>query len=533
MTIEYSWKHVLVEALVTSLIALFLLSYNIGSIPHGLFTDEAEIGVTAYNLIHGKDAGLINVFYYQHLEYVLGALPVYATVPFIKIFGLSEESLRFASVFYAAMTAGVLVLIGHFLKLKMPWIAALLFVVTPMFYHVARTNFGHTSALLACAIGYYFYLISKNKKGLPIQACIAGVFFGLALYGQASFVIGVPLLMVSLWGAQLITSISLKSFRLQQFVPVILSTGLCMIFLLPMLHQLAFNTELSKRFVEKGDQADKSIIRQVITQYPKYYNPQWWFTKGETGMTTTGILRHSVTGSGEVYFHTGVLLILGLICVAFMKSHMREAVLPMYLFLVLFPIPDALTTRPDAPAYVYSAFIVMLSLGIVILCGMDVLIQTLRYLFAYKDVLVRFGSRVLLVLIVVFVSSEMLQFAHNYRAYPATSSGYWGWQWGYKDIIGYYKEVADQYDQVYIHGNANAPLVFLDFYDPTHVCTQCVYGGYDKLDLTQKQLMSLTPDEHSNAVGAYPDVIFITKKTLTYPDGSIAFYIVQPHEKTD
>ncbi len=81
-------------------ILIILYFYKLGNIPSGLFCDEAVIGYRAYEIINNDTSGFINPFFYKHFHYVLGALPVYGTVFFVKLFGLNDHSVRLSSVFF-------------------------------------------------------------------------------------------------------------------------------------------------------------------------------------------------------------------------------------------------------------------------------------------------------------------------------------------------------------------------------------------------------------------------------------------------
>ena len=109
-----------------------------------------------------------------------------------------------------------------------------------------------------------------------------------------------------------------------------------------------------------------------------------------------------------------------------------------------------------------------------------------------------------------------------YTYYPKYSADFWGWQYGAGDIMGYFKENAKKYDELYMEGSFNAPAIFLKFYDPEKNCPNCAIGGIEKFNTAKKQLFAVSR-------GTLPSIgmKYTIKKTLQYPDGSNAFYIIE------
>ena len=69
--------------------------------PPGFFADEAEIGVQSWKLLHWQAGATGIPFFYHHLEYEhLGTLTLFATAPFVGLFGLTEHAVRGASAFW-------------------------------------------------------------------------------------------------------------------------------------------------------------------------------------------------------------------------------------------------------------------------------------------------------------------------------------------------------------------------------------------------------------------------------------------------
>jgi len=152
------------KSIVIFFFIIFFYLYKIGDIPNGLFADEAEIGYRSYQLIHGDSSFLVTPFFYHHFNYILGALPIYATSPFIAMFGLSEFSVRFSSATYSILTLIIIYLIFKKLKITYIWQSILLFSFTPIYFHISRINFGHMPSIFLLFLGYLLFLNLIEKK---------------------------------------------------------------------------------------------------------------------------------------------------------------------------------------------------------------------------------------------------------------------------------------------------------------------------------------------------------------------------------
>src|SRR3989338_3742702 len=99
-------------------IAAVLRFYKLGSVPPSLYWDEASLGYNAYSILktghdeHGKFLPITNFAAfgdYKPPGYI------YATVPSIAAFGLTEFTIRFPSAFFGVLT----VLLTYFLAKKL------------------------------------------------------------------------------------------------------------------------------------------------------------------------------------------------------------------------------------------------------------------------------------------------------------------------------------------------------------------------------------------------------------------------------
>lgn len=151
------------------LLAIFLRTLYLGDVPAGLHRDEAFLGYNAYSILKtGKDIN--GTFLPLHLESFLYSPAGYSyfSIPFIKIFGLSPFSVRFASAFFGILTVIVIYFLVKELLPKAKLVAiisAFLIAVSPWHINLSRTATENTIAVFFTILGalLYIFWIKRNK----------------------------------------------------------------------------------------------------------------------------------------------------------------------------------------------------------------------------------------------------------------------------------------------------------------------------------------------------------------------------------
>ena len=110
---------------------------------------------------------------------------------------------------------------------------------------------------------------------------------------------------------------------------------------------------------------------------------------------------------------------------------------------------------------------------------------------------------------------------YNFDRGPLTTSDYWGWQYGPRDIIKYFSENESNYDQLIMTGSFNGANIFFPFYAPNN-CQKCILGQEKDHNPDLKQLFALRPEEVSLDFS-----LIDLKKTLFYPNNTPAFIIFE------
>lgn len=516
---------------------------DLGRNPFGFFCDEALIGLRARRLLDGtgQDGGF-SVFY-DHFGTVAGALPVYATAPFVWLFGLNELSVRSASAFFMLATFAVVYRTFRLLHVAAPWLPVLVFALTPVVIHLSRVNFGHTPSLFLIALGYYLYLQGRTGRR-PWLSAIGGAAMGLSAYGYPGFYVATTVFIGILAASEL----AFVRLRLRHARHVLVVTGAALLCLAPIFHAAWTNPDFANRF-EAKDTAGYGLVSaeragSMVQNYAKYYGADFLFETGETGLPGAFIMRHSVVGAGLLSWMSLPLLLAGLLGFLLVRDTDRErkrAFAPFVLLAFLFPLPDLLTTRSSDAPYTFAVFTGVLLIPFVVAYGLDLLVSQgepqgstaparlrdsgrMRVSSLLAAIRTRIAS-VRTITTLVLIGAIFFLFG-TYARYPLVSSDYWGWQAGPREMIGYYLDHLDQYDTFYMEGMFNESAIFLDFYieDP-RIRQDAFIGGQDHLDTSQRQLFGVSRQTFENE---WNPGAWVIVHVVTYPNREIAFYLVRP-----
>ncbi len=525
----------------TALVAVAYLR-DLGRNPYGFFCDEALIGVQASQLLDGiRPEGTFSLFY-SHFGTTAGALPVYATAPFVWIFGLSEFSVRFASVFFMVATFAVLFLTFRHLELATPWLPVVIFALTPIVIHISRVNFGHAPSLFLLALGYLLYLQGRDARRIWLVIG-GGVAIGLSAYGYPGFYIATPVFL----GIVVLTELVFLRFRPRQAKALVALAGAALLCIVPIVYRGLTDPEFSKRFDDK-DQAGYGLVSSeraeaMIQNYPKYYSFEFLFERGDWGLPGSFIQRHSVEGAGLLSWTILPFLLLGLLAfVTLRHGHQKRAFAPFVVLAFLVPVPDLLTTAVSRPPYTFAMFTGALVLPFVAAYGLATLErdQASRIGTAADanpalpsesseraDPLWSVWMRVTSVRFItamIVVSAFFFVFS-TYSRYPLVSSGFWGWQAGPRAMIGYYLDHEAEYDGFSMEGTFNEPAIFLDFYiDDMSARDRASIGNTENLDPARRQLFGISRESFETELNAEEWTIL---ETVPYPNGEVGFYLIE------
>lgn len=483
----------------------------LGSNPLGFFCDEASIGYNAYSMLTtGRDEyGVFLPLFYRAFGEFKNPVELYSTIPSIAIFGLTQFATRLPSAIYGTLAILAIYFLSielfstHRYKKIIALFSALFLAISPWGIHMSRVSLEGLSAFVFfTTLGLALFIRSRRVElALPFGL----ISFALALYSYFPARLFIPLFL------SIILLIYSKSL-LKQWKFSLASGVLFFLICLPLLFHLlgegGTRWDQVSIFAHPAD--NQSPYTHVVKNYLSHFSLEFLFTKGDIDMPGQFITRHSVRGMGELYLFQLPLLILGMI---WLIRHRSKLGMVLCAWLLLYPLGSMFTTDQSVQAtrsiIGVIPFQIISALGIIpILVWLKKQKQYARFLF-------------------IFLSGAAVTFSFffflflYFIQYPTYSQDFWGWQYGAKDIVRYFVQNQNSYDEMYMEGAFNAPDIFFKFYAP-HDCQKCRLGVPDQyINSYTKQLYAVTPHYFSE----HPEIKLHIKKTIYYPNQTVAFVI--------
>ena len=498
-----------------AVIAFIIRLYNLSQIPTGFFADEASIGHNAYTLFSlGQDEyGNRFPLLFESFggTFFRPGVSIYIVTLFIKIFGLSEFSVRLASA-----TIGTLTIILIFLLVKTLYqkdmialFSAFSLAISPWHIHFSRIGQEFVYLVFFLTLGVYLFVASIKKRNTMLLLSSFFV-FGLSLYTYVPAYFLLPLFLLALC---MIYKDSLITNKRAMFFGILIFSAL----LLPLLLGILSGKTMSRFTQLRPTYETKShaeILTAMLRSYRDHFMPEFLFEKGDIGYRSHFITRFSVGGMGQLYWFQLPLLLVGFLS----ARKNKKALLILMLWLALYPLGSALVPFADGGGpFAMHSIIGVIPFQILSALGVYTLIA---YFNQFQSYIMKIGSIMILSIIVLLSFNSYLN--NYFIKYPLYSSNFWGWQYGPGEIIAYFKEQRGKYDDLYLASKFNAPEIFIKFYDPENICSgKCRVGDIDRFDPKRKQLFAIAAGSLSSAKLFTIDI----KKTIFYPNCYPAFYI--------
>ncbi len=503
-------------------LGLWVRVYRLGEVPVGFFCDEASRGVDAYWLLksgvdsHGETWPL---FFRALGEYTL-PLQIYSMIPWVALMGLTEVAVRMTSVVWGMMAIVGVYLVGkeseklivnnekrkdkgetkRFRMKNLGLWAALIMAIEPWAIHYSRMGIEYTSFLSWYIWGWWVtFKAVKDRRWLLIW----GVVWGISLYSYNGALIVVPIT-VCLLGTWLFV-VGLRRKELKWWLWGI---GLFLVFAYPAIDHLLFGGGLN-RWKQVGiteHATAKELVDRVVRQYGHQLSWSFFVGKGED----TFITRHFTGGLLPLLKIQMGFILLGLGLVVWkIKEYWWILV-----WLGVYPVVGALGDGgPFTSRSIIGAPLAALLTGI----GIAIVFWLVRRWGKWME----WGMRGF---VLVGLGWSFLGFWGFYmNEYSLKSADFWGWQYGPREIVSYFKSVSGQYDELVMSHEFNAPEIFFKFYDPERVCKGCMIGDVGRFDPSKKQLFALSSKQLEDVGKA--GLVMKVQKVINYPNGQVAFEI--------
>lgn len=499
------------------LIPLAIFTFRLDRNPPGFFIDESIYGYEAYHILNTKGYSSSGEFLPRLIlnpgESIRNhSLFVYFVIPFIKIFGVSESSVRLTSV---AISVTLISLIYFLLKNRVS-LSAILFAVfwwpiTSWVFLLSRIGM----EFLACAIVYIFAILmivkiyNSTRKTNFFYILILALSLGILFYIYAAG----KLLAIGLFNFALFILLKKRDSPAGIFT-------LFVIFQMVLLLSFSYILDSSffYRFSELKD--CKGSQRQcLVNNISSHINLVSYFKK-DYEPPDFKVVTHSIIGTSLLPFYLIPVLLLGLIS-ALYKIYKRDFVAIIIVFsFLLGMLPASLTIRGFDS---YRSVMLLPLLFIFIIYGFNLIVKVFARSSYNKSLFL--GIMVIFISSMVIVGQKELQAEFNYENQVAAAT-YSGWQYGYQQIFDYFVSHYKEYDKFLVTDKiAYLPSLYIRFFDPMQQYKKIKIATFnlDKLDLQNyyfgKVLIASRPEEIANTN-------FRVKSVIYYPNNKdVAFYI--------
>lgn len=457
-------------------LAAVLRLYNLDKVPPGVNRDEASIGYTAYSLMHtAKDeyGKFLPISFESFGDWKL-PLYIYTTIPFVKIFGLSELAVRLPSAIAGVMSVVAIYYLAKllFTSETLALLASLVLAIMPWHIHISRVESEAITAVLFTILGSICYLLAIKKKSLMpliLSAIIFSltyytyhgnhVFTSLLLFGLVLFyrqdMVKIPRFWIAVGTGTILTLIILLATFSADHTKI---SGISIFGDPTVIHN---QIELPRQEHANPQSLAARLTHNrftyaVVTIFQNYlrsYGPDFLFIKGG------GNRAHNIEGYGNLHPIEAPLLLLGIVWLisAFQK---KEAKLVIW-WLAIGAVAAAITK--DAP-HSNRMLAVVPALALSTAAGIHELIR-----LAPKKSYVILGA-----IFVLLYGSAMGYYLDRYFAhFPVKEATHWGY--AYKKLVPLLMSPENQTKDVIMTRPETSPYIYLLF-----------YSGYNPKDYQQQ-----------------------------------------------
>ena len=290
--------------LLSLIVALFLFTrlFRITKSPPSLYWDEASIGYNAYSISQNlKDewGAILPVHFRAFGEFKLPVY-IYTTAIFVKLFGLSEFSVRFPAVLFSLGTVIILFLLTlKIAKNKSAALFSAFFIsISPWFFIFSRVGYEASAGVMFFLLGIYLSILALDN---PQWFIVASFSFIGSIYSYNSFRVILPLFLLITVPVFLLTN---RSKMKNYVVPLIISFAFLLVSVIPIYRLYKYDAG-AVRLSTVGVPLKLSSIPQITGNYLSHYSLNFLFISGDSNSRSNGF------GNGEVYLVDLPLFFLG------------------------------------------------------------------------------------------------------------------------------------------------------------------------------------------------------------------------------
>lgn len=457
-------------------LGVFLRIWMIGSVPPSVNWDEASLGYNAYSILQtGRDEyGKLFPIVLKSLGDFKPALYAYISIPFIKILGLTEISIRLPAVIFGSLTilTTFFLALELFKKRNIALVSSFLLAISPWSIQFSRFA---SEAMVGLFLNLLMILFFLKGLSRPWMLILSAVFGALALYSYQSEKIFLPLMVIAL------VSIYFKSLvKIQKkYLFSALFAGL--LIALPIIYVSIANTDALTRardtsFLNKPnkviterhsqklyfDEKNNDVIgkvfdnrrvvygKEILNNYLSHFDLNYLFIKGDVNP------RHKAPGMGHLYLFELPFLLLGLYFLIFGKFR-KESKILVLIWMIITPIAASITWEvPHAIRTLnfLPTFQMIIAIGIVAF-----------YEFIQSRKINKFIKYSIFGSIIILSTFNFIYFLNQYFVqYRVLNSS--DWQYGFKAIAYEIKNNQNNFEKIIVsdEGQMSNSYIFFLFY---------------------------------------------------------------------
>ena len=461
-------------------VALALRIYKLDLVPPSINWDEAANGYNAWTIAnYGTDEwGKPYPWYFISFRDNKHPVHIYITSIFVKIFGLSDFTVRLPSAIFGTLNVVLLFFLTKLLFRNnlIGLIAAFLLAISPYGIQFSRYNHEANFALFFFLLGLTLFFLGIEKKNIALS--FAFLSFGICLISYHSSKAIVPITILILMIFYLRQIINLKKFFL--LGGLFFSLFLIIIALnrpllgLARLRQSSIQEEQIKKTYLYKEYKSRMFgkLEVIFNQYSSHFQPQFLFLTGDKNP------RHSSQYVGEFYKIDGFFLSLGTIFLVLSmlrgKNNFWERIkIPFIIITLALVAPLPSTFVRDAPHAGRSLFMMGIW-HIIAAYGIFRLIEIFKNHYFKKAIL--FGIIFLTYIFSLKIKNFLIPYFQEYSKSYAVD-----WQYGMKEIVQFVSK-HPEYSKIYMTDTQAQPYIFFLFYLKTPIQQLLGYVQYAETD---------------------------------------------------
>lgn len=516
-------------------LAFILRIVGVGNTNSGFLGDEASVGYNAFSILkEGRDEyGRNFPLYFESIGDFKYPVYSYLSVPFVKLFGLTEFSTRFLSVTTGTFSVVLLYLFVFYLTRdkKLGLFSAFMLAISAWHIFFSRGAFEAIVGLFFSLLTIYFYLklFDQRSRRLFILTIL---FFLLAIFSYPAYRIFLPLFLIFLYVVKTFNG-KLKGKSIAILFLSIFLTFLTLVSFASAESRSRANSLLGGQLqVMNVNRSDLTFedglaapghtlltriyhnkLIDALLNYSSHYinqfNLDFYFVNGDKTRPF-----YNIPNTGLLYFFELATVPLGLL---YLLKKNNKFLLVTVGWILISAIPSALVNEQPS-----SIRLIMMIPALAVISGAGVYSLVL-WIHGFKQKYLKVFFAVLFSFVFIFNVGYVIHQYYSHFPYHRP----WYRDYGMKDIVGKVDRYKGNYDYVVMTSD---PYIFFLFYDkvtPSQFLSQAKLserkvGSWERIERFGNIVFKM--DVNCPKVGR-PKVLYVCKGDEVPQNSKVVDYI--------